>query len=104
MLNLRNSSAETREQLGPVSRETVQENDTRARQQGSVILTESVTAANQITSAITTVLKDPSVDGAVVLQAASAFTPLKSIAKAVTDASLADKKRDRQEKRRLSPP
>lgn len=88
-------SGDTRKDLEPVSR-AVPENDTRAAA-GSVILTESATP-DQISSAITTVLKDPSVDGAVVLQAASAFTPLKSIAKAVADASAADRKRTGRKK------
>ncbi|MEL7525790.1 MAG: GNAT family N-acetyltransferase [Pseudomonadota bacterium] len=88
-------SAETIDGLEPVSR-AVPENDTRAAP-GSVILSESATP-DQISSAITTVLKDPSVDGAVVLQAASAFTPLKSIAKAVIDASAADRKRTGRKK------
>lgn len=59
---------------------------------GSVILKESVTPED-ITSAITTLLKDPEVDGAIVLQAASAFQPLPAIANAVIDAGLADRRR-----------
>ncbi|MEM8704465.1 MAG: acetate--CoA ligase family protein, partial [Pseudomonadota bacterium] len=87
--------ADTRKELETLSR-PASESDTKAAS-GSVILTESATP-DQISSAIKTVLKDPSVDGAVVLQAASAFTPLKSIAKAVTDASAADRKRTGRKK------
>lgn len=89
-------SAETRQNLTSVSRETIDLETTPAAG-GSVILRENVTAED-ITTAITTVLKDPSVDGAVVLQAASAFQPLKSIAKAVSDAAAADRRRTGRKK------
>lgn len=89
-------SADTRKQLEPVCR-AASDNDVTAAAGGSVILTETVTPED-ISSAITTVLKDPSVDGAIVLQAASAFTPLKSIAEAVMNASAADKKRTGRKK------
>ncbi|MEQ8375563.1 MAG: GNAT family N-acetyltransferase [Roseibium aggregatum] len=59
---------------------------------GSVILKENVTP-EQITEAIVTVLKDPNVDGAVVLQAASAFQPLSAIARAIADAAALDRRR-----------
>lgn len=89
-------SEETRNTLRPVSRRA-SDLDATAASGGSVILTEDVTPED-ISSAITAVLKDPSVDGAVVLQAASAFTPLKSIAEAVINASATDRRRTGRKK------
>ncbi|WP_029062167.1 GNAT family N-acetyltransferase [Labrenzia sp. DG1229] len=89
-------SAETRQDLSAVSREQSDLEATPAVD-GSVILRESVSAV-EITTAITTVLKDPGVDGAVVLQAASAFQPLRSIAKAITDAAATDRRRSGRKK------
>ncbi|MBN9668996.1 bifunctional acetate--CoA ligase family protein/GNAT family N-acetyltransferase [Roseibium aggregatum] len=82
---------ETRAALKDISRNYSVLDATRAAK-GSVILRESV-STEEITDAITTVLKDPEVDGAVVLQAASAFQPLTAIAKAIGDAANADRKR-----------
>nr|WP_282449058.1 GNAT family N-acetyltransferase [Roseibium sp. CAU 1639] len=82
---------ETRAALDDVSRAYADLDATPAAG-GSVILKESVTPED-ITNAITTLLKDPEVDGAIVLQAASAFQPLPAIAKAVIDAGLADRRR-----------
>ncbi|MET1413863.1 GNAT family N-acetyltransferase [Roseibium sp. HPY-6] len=89
-------SADTRRELEAVSRETSDLEATPAAS-GSVILRENVTPED-ITSAITTVLKDPSVDGAVVLQAASAFQPLRTIAKSVIDAARTDRRRTGRKK------
>ncbi|MBG6162125.1 GNAT family N-acetyltransferase [Roseibium album] len=89
-------SAETRQDLTAVSREPSDPEPTPAAD-GSVILRESVSAAD-ITTAITTVLKDPAVDGAIVLQAASAFQPLRSIANAITDAAATDRRRSGRKK------
>ncbi|ASP36113.1 bifunctional acetate--CoA ligase family protein/GNAT family N-acetyltransferase [Labrenzia sp. VG12] len=82
---------ETRSALSEISR-TYADLDGTPAAGGSVILKESVTPEN-ITDAITTVLKDPQVDGAIVLQAASAFQPLPAIAKAISDAATADRRR-----------
>lgn len=84
-------SPETRAGLDGISRAFADLDDTPAAG-GSVILKESVTP-EEITGAITTVLKDPEVDGAIVLQAASAFQPLPVIARAVIDAGTADRRR-----------
>ncbi|MHA7774354.1 bifunctional acetate--CoA ligase family protein/GNAT family N-acetyltransferase [Roseibium sp. M-1] len=84
-------SAETRETLAGISR-TYPDLDVTPAAHGSVILKENVTL-EEITGAITTVLKDPDVDGAVVLQAASAFQPLPAIAKAICDAAAIDRRR-----------
>jgi len=89
-------SPETRLELDAVSRDQTHLETTPAAS-GSLILRESV-SPEEITTAITTVLKDPGVDGAVVLQAASAFQPLKSIAKAVTDAAAKDRRRTGRKK------
>ncbi|WP_269583692.1 bifunctional acetate--CoA ligase family protein/GNAT family N-acetyltransferase [Roseibium sp. Sym1] len=86
-----NLGPETRTALAGISRTHADLDDTPAAA-GSVILKESV-SPEDITGAITTVLKDPEVDGAIVLQAASAFQPLPAIAKAVVDAGLADRRR-----------
>ncbi|WP_299484356.1 GNAT family N-acetyltransferase [uncultured Roseibium sp.] len=89
-------SAATRQELENVSRET-SDFETTAAAGGSVILRENVTPED-ITAAITTVLKDPGVDGAVVLQAASAFQPLRTITKSVIDAAGADRRRTGRKK------
>lgn len=60
--------------------------------QASVILPED-TSAEELTSTITTILRDRNVDGAVVLQAASAFQPLPALATAIADAAGIDRKR-----------
>jgi len=83
--------AETRAALSDLSRSYADLDATPAAE-GSVILKESV-VPEDITGAITTVLKDPQVDGAIVLQAASAFQSLPAIAKAVIDAGAADRRR-----------
>ncbi len=82
---------ETREALADITR-PVPDLATTPAAAGSVILREKITPED-ITRAITTVLKDPQVDGALVLQAASAFQSLPEIAKAITDAAQADRKR-----------
>lgn len=66
--------------------------DETSAAQASVIVPED-TSAQDITSTITTVLKDNNVDGAVVLQAASAFQPLPSLASAIAEAAETDRKR-----------
>ncbi|MEM5581087.1 GNAT family N-acetyltransferase [Roseibium sp. AS2] len=83
--------AETRASLKAVSRANPDLDATPAAS-GSVILRENVTP-EEITGAITTVLKDPEVDGAIVLQAASAFQSLSTIAGAIVDAAAADRRR-----------
>jgi len=87
---------ETRSSLDGISRAYTDLDATPAAN-GSVILKESVTP-EEITGAITSVLKDPEVDGAIVLQAASAFQPLPAIAKAVIDAGVADRRRSGRRK------
>ncbi|WP_297584458.1 acetate--CoA ligase family protein [Roseibium sp.] len=82
---------ETLDDLSDISRSYAGLDDTPGAK-GSVILKESVTP-DDITRAITTVLKDTRVDGAVVLQAASAFQPLKTIADAISRAAQADRRR-----------
>nr|WP_155194081.1 GNAT family N-acetyltransferase [Roseibium denhamense] len=59
---------------------------------GSVILAEHA-STEDTTTAITTVLKDPAVDGALVLQTASAFQPLSAVAAAIADAGAQDRRR-----------
>jgi len=86
-----NLGPDTRTALDGIIRAYADLDDTPAAH-GSVILKESVTPED-ITGAITSVLKDPEVDGAIVLQAASAFQPLAAIAKAVIDAGVADRRR-----------
>ena len=82
---------ETRTALADFSRNYADLDVTPAAS-GTVILRESV-SPEDLTTAIANVLKDPQVDGAVVLQAASAFQPLPAIAKAITDAAAIDRKR-----------
>ncbi|TYC51524.1 bifunctional acetate--CoA ligase family protein/GNAT family N-acetyltransferase [Rhodobacterales bacterium] len=84
-------SPETRESLEGISRHYKALEVTTAAN-ASVILRENV-SPQDITHAITTVLKDPQVDGAVVLQAASAFQPLPAIANAICEAASADRRR-----------
>ena len=82
---------ETRAALEGVSR-TYPELDATPAANGSVILKETVTP-EEITAAIATVLKDKDVDGALVLQSASAFQPLPAIAKAICEAAAVDRRR-----------
>ncbi|WP_428646912.1 bifunctional acetate--CoA ligase family protein/GNAT family N-acetyltransferase [Roseibium sp.] len=82
---------ETREALDSLSRNYADLSVTPAAN-GTVILQDDVTPEN-ITAAITTVLKDNRVDGAIVLQAASAFQPLTAIAGAISEAAAADRRR-----------
>lgn len=86
-----NLEADTRAALDGISRPYADLEATPAAG-GSVILKENV-SPDDITGAITTLLKDPQVDGAIVLQAASAFQPLPAIAKAVIDAGATDRRR-----------
>ncbi len=82
---------ETREALAGLSRTYADLSYTPAAD-GTVVLQDNVTPQD-ITAAIVTVLKDPQVDGALVLQAASAFQPLPAIAGAITEAVATDRRR-----------
>ncbi|GAB4514765.1 MAG: bifunctional acetate--CoA ligase family protein/GNAT family N-acetyltransferase [Roseibium sp.] len=82
---------DTRAALAPVSRDHSDLDATPAAG-GTLILGEN-TSAEQIANAITTVLKDTDVDGALVLQAPSAFLPHADIARAIGDAAAADRRR-----------
>ncbi|QFT33802.1 succinyl-CoA synthetase subunit alpha [Labrenzia sp. THAF82] len=82
---------ETRESLEVLSR-TYDDLDKTPAANGTLVLRENMTP-DDITRAITTVLKDTQVDGALVLQSASAFQSLPEIAKAITDAATLDRKR-----------
>lgn len=82
---------ETRESVAAISREYAELEATPAAS-ASVILRENI-SPQDITHAITSVLKDPQVDGAVVLQSASAFQSLSAIANAICDAAAADRRR-----------
>ncbi|XYK82388.1 MAG: bifunctional acetate--CoA ligase family protein/GNAT family N-acetyltransferase [Labrenzia sp.] len=84
-------SPETLEHLQPFLGPSNDLDDTSAAK-ASIILREA-TAAEDLTETITTVLKDKNVDGAVVLQAASAFQPLPVLATAVAEAATLDRKR-----------
>lgn len=84
-------SPQTRTDLSDLSRDYPDLDETPAAN-GSLILRESVTP-EEITTAITTVLKDTQVDGALVLQSPSAFQPQKAIADAVVKAATTDRKR-----------
>ncbi|KZM51748.1 GNAT family N-acetyltransferase [Labrenzia sp. OB1] len=82
---------ETREALAGLSR-SYADLDVTPAAGGTVVLRENV-SPQDITTAVTTVLKDPAVDGALVLQAASAFQSLSAIAGAITEATAIERKR-----------
>lgn len=82
---------ETRTDLQGLSRHYADLADTEAAK-GSVILKEDLNREG-MTQAITTVLKDKQVDGVVVLEAASAFQSLQTIATAIIDAAEIDRRR-----------
>ncbi|PVB63144.1 GNAT family N-acetyltransferase [Labrenzia sp. 011] len=83
--------AETRAALAGMSRDYADLEVTPAAG-GTVVLRETV-SPEDITTAVTTVLKDPAVDGVLVLQAASAFQSLPAIAGAITRAAAIERKR-----------
>ncbi|MEP2707022.1 MAG: GNAT family N-acetyltransferase [Roseibium sp.] len=86
-----NLSPETRTELANFTAAYPDHAD-KTMMNSSVILREN-TDPKDITGAITTLLKDPNVDGALVLQSASAFQPLETLARAVADAGTLDRKR-----------
>jgi acetyltransferase len=89
-------STDTLSDLSDLSRHYPGLADTPAAS-GSVILKENL-GRDDITRAITTVLKDRQVDGVIVLEAASAFQPLQTIAAAIVDAAEADRRRNGRRK------
>jgi acetyltransferase len=89
-------SSETRSDLSGLSRHYQGLAEMHAAN-GSVILRESLDRED-ITKAITTVLKDKQVDGVVVLEAASAFQSLQTIAAAIVEAAETDRRRNGRRK------
>lgn len=89
-------SEQTLAELAPYSR-SADEWGRTPEAQGSVVLRENLDA-EETTRAIVTVLKDPNVDGAVVLQAASAFQSMPALSGAIAEAARQDRKRSGRRK------